>query len=65
MKAWTPTPTFSKITLEYIQRFHDYKIKTDNQLSTIYKKHANFKFQLGLAIDKEQLEKSPYDKFEI
>lgn len=65
MKEWTPTLTFGEITLEYIQRFHDYEIKAGNLLSTIYKKHANFKFLLGLAQNKEYLEKNPYDKFEI
>ncbi|MFT4224308.1 site-specific integrase [Dysgonomonas sp.] len=65
MKEWKPTLTFSEITLEYIQRFHDYEIKAGNQLSTIYKKHANFKFLLGLAQNKEQINKNPYDKFEI
>lgn len=65
MKEWKPTLTFSEITLEYIQRFHDYEIKIGNQLSTIYKKHTNFKFLLGLAQNKEYLEKNPYDKFEI
>lgn len=65
MKEWKPTLTFNEITLEYIQRFHDYELKTGNQLSTIYKKHANFKFLLGLAVDKEQLQKNPYEKFEI
>ncbi len=65
MKEWKPTLTFGEITLEYIQRFHDYEIKAGNLLSTIYKKHANFKFLLGLAQNKEYLEKNPYDKFEI
>lgn len=65
MKEWKPTLLFNEITLEYIQRFHDHEIKAGNQLSTVYKKHANFKFLLGLAIDKEQLQKNPYDKFEI
>ncbi len=65
MKEWKPTLTFNEITLEYIQRFHDYELKAGNQLSTIYKKHANFKFLLGLAVDKEQLQKNPYEKFEI
>lgn len=65
MKEWKSTLTFNEITLEYIQRFHDYELKTGNQLSTIYKKHANFKFLLGLAVDKEQLLKNPYEKFEI
>ncbi|GAB6008624.1 phage integrase SAM-like domain-containing protein [Dysgonomonas reticulitermitis] len=53
MKEWKPTLTFKEITLEYIQRFHDYEIKAGNLLSTIYKKHANFKFLLGLAQNKE------------
>ena len=65
MKEWKPTLTFNEITLEYLQRFHDYELKAGNQLSTIYKKHANFKFLLGLAQNKEYLEKNPYDKFEI
>lgn len=65
MKEWKPTLTFGEITLEYIQRFHDYEIKAGNLLSTIYKKHANFKFLLGLAQNKEYLDKNPYDKFEI
>lgn len=65
MKEWKPTLTFNEITLEYIQRFHDYEIKAGNLLSTIYKKHANFKFLLGLAQNKEYLDKNPYDKFEI
>ena len=65
MKEWKPTLTFNEITLEFIQRFHEYEIKAGNQLSTIYKKHANFKFLLGLVINKEQLAKNPYEKFEI
>lgn len=65
MKEWKPTLIFNEITLEYVQRFHDYEIKTGNQLSTIYKKHANFKFLLGLAQNKEYIDKNPYDKFEI
>ncbi len=65
MKEWKPTLTFNEITLEYIQRFHDHELKTGNILSTIYKKHANFKFLLGLAINKEHMEKNPYEKFEI
>lgn len=65
MKEWKPTLSFNEITLEYIQRFHDYELKAGNQLSTIYKKHANFKFLLGLAQDKEYIDKNPYDKFEI
>jgi integrase len=65
MKEWKPTLTFNEITLEYIQRFHDHELKTGNILSTIYKKHANFKFLLGLALSKEQIQKNPYDKFPI
>ncbi|GAB6119103.1 site-specific integrase [Dysgonomonas termitidis] len=65
MKEWKSILTFNEITLEFIQRFHDHEIKEGNLLSTIYKKHANFKFLLGLAIDKEQLVKNPYEKFEI
>lgn len=65
MKEWKPTLTFSEITLEYIQRLHDHELKAGNQLSTIYKKHANLKFLLGLAQNKEYLQKNPYEKFEI
>lgn len=65
MKEWKSTLSFDEITLDYIQRFHNHEIEVGNQLSTIYKKHANFKFLIGLAIDKEVIEKNPYEKFEI
>lgn len=65
MKEWKPTLTFDEITLDYVQRLHNYELKIGNQLSTIYKKHANFKFLIGIAVDKEILEKNPYEKFEI
>lgn len=65
MKEWKPSLSFSEITLEYIQLYHNHEIEVGNQLSTIYKKHANFKFLIGLAIDKEMIKKNPYDKFEI
>lgn len=65
MKEWKPKLSFDEITLEYIQLYHNHEIEVGNQLSTIYKKHANFKFLIGLAIDKEMIEKNPYDKFEI
>lgn len=65
MREWKPILSFDEITLEYIQRFHNHELEMGNQLSTIYKKHANFKFLLGLAVDKEVLEKNPYEKFEI
>lgn len=65
MKEWKPSLSFSEITLEYIQLYHNHEIEVGNQLSTIYKKHANFKFLIGLAIDKEMIKKKPYDKFEI
>lgn len=65
MKEWKRTLSFDEITLEYIQHFHNHELHQGNQLSTIYKKHANFKFLLGLAVDKEMLEKNPYEKFEI
>lgn len=60
MKEWKPTLSFNEITLEYIQRFHDNKLKAGNQLSTNYKKHGNFKFLLGLAQDKEYINKNPF-----
>ncbi|GHT33189.1 hypothetical protein AGMMS49574_18320 [Bacteroidia bacterium] len=65
MKKWKPTLSFNEITLEYIQRYHNYELECGNILSTIYKKHANFKFLIGLAVDKEKITKNPYDKFEI
>ncbi|WP_050702823.1 site-specific integrase, partial [Dysgonomonas sp. BGC7] len=65
MREWKPTLPFKELTLEFIQRFHNYEIECGNQQSTIYKKHANFKFLLGLAINKEQLVKNPYEKFPI
>ncbi|WP_370567554.1 phage integrase SAM-like domain-containing protein [Dysgonomonas sp. Marseille-P4677] len=42
MKEWKPELLFREITLDFIQRFHDHEIKERNQLSIIYKKHANF-----------------------
>ncbi|KAA6318359.1 Tyrosine recombinase XerC [termite gut metagenome] len=65
MKKWKPTLAFDEITLEYIQRFHNYELECGNILSTIHKKHANFKFLIGLAVDKEKIAKNPYEKFEI
>ncbi|GEM_PF-654661 len=65
MKEWKSTLSFEEITLEYIQHFHNHEIELGNQLSTIYKKHANFKFLIGLAVDKEMIVKNPYEKFEI
>lgn len=65
MKEWKPTLSFDEIILDYIQRFHNHEIEVGNQLSTIYKKHANLKFLEGLAVDKEIIEKNPYEKFEI
>lgn len=65
MKEWKSTLSFEEITLEYIQHFHNHEIESGNQLSTIYKKHANFKFLIGLAVDKEMIVKNPYEKFEI
>ncbi|MBF0647911.1 phage integrase SAM-like domain-containing protein [Dysgonomonas sp. GY75] len=56
---------FNEISLEFIQRFHQFEVESGNKPSTIYKKHASFKFLLGLAIDKELIKKSPYDKFKI
>jgi len=65
MKEWKSALYFDDITLDYIQRFHNHEIEVGNQLSTIYKKHANFKFLIGLAVDKEMIAKNPYEKFEI
>lgn len=65
MKEWKPRLSFDEIILDYIQRFHNHEIEVANQLSAIYKKHANFKFLIGLVIDKEMIEKNSYEKFEI
>ncbi|MDL2277175.1 site-specific integrase [Parabacteroides sp. OttesenSCG-928-G07] len=65
MKVWKPTLSFSEITLDFIQAFHRHEVESGNMLSTVYKKHANFKFLIGVAIDKELISKNPYDKFEI
>lgn len=65
MKEWKSSLSFDQITLDYIQRFHNHEIEVGNQLSTIYKKHANFKFLVGLAVDKEMIAKNPYERFEI
>jgi hypothetical protein len=65
MKLWKPTLSFSEITLEFIQSFHKHEVESKNKLSTIYKKHANFKFLIGVAMKKELITKNPYDNFEI
>lgn len=65
MKKWRPILSFEDITLDYIQRFHKHELESGNILSTVYKKHSNFKFLVGLAVDKEKLSKNPYEKFEI
>lgn len=65
MKKWKPVLAFDEITLDYIQKFHEYEIQSGNLLNTIYKKHSNFKFFLGIAVDKGILDKNPYSKFKI
>lgn len=65
LKAWKPTLSFDEITLDFIQQFHNHELEVGNLPSTIYKKHANFKFLIGIAIDKEKIAKTPYEKFEI
>lgn len=65
LKAWKPTLSFDKITLDFIQQFHNHELEVGNLPSTIYKKHANFKFLIGIAVDKEKIAKTPYEKFEI
>lgn len=65
LKAWKPTLSFHEITLDFIQQFHNHELEVGNLPSTIYKKHANFKFLIGIAVDKEKIAKTPYEKFEI
>lgn len=65
MKVWKPTLSFSEITLDFIQNLHKHEIESGNKLSTVYKKHANFKFLIGVAMKKELINKNPYDNFEI
>ncbi len=65
MKEWKPTLSFDEINLEYIQKFHNHELEVGNILSTIYKKHSNFKFLIGIAVDKEKIAKNPCEKFEI
>ena len=65
LKAWKPTLSFDEITLDFIQQFHNHELEIGNLPSTIYKKHANFKFLIGIAVDKEKIAKPPYEKFEI
>ena len=65
MKEWKPTLSFGEITLDFIQQFHNHELEVGNILSTVYKKHSNLKFLIGIAVDKEKLAKNPYEKFEI
>ena len=52
-------------SLDFIQQFHNHELEVGNILSTVYKKHSNLKFLIGIAVDKEKLAKNPYEKFEI
>lgn len=65
MKEWKPKLTFNENYFGFHPTFPQLPNQSGYQLSTIYKKHANFKFLIGLALDKEQLEKNPYDKLQI
>lgn len=65
MKEWKPTLSFGEITLDFIQQFHNHELEVGNILSTVYKKHSNLKFLIGIAVDKKKLVKNPYEKFEI
>lgn len=65
MKEWKPILSFSEITLDFIQQFHNHELEVGNILSTVYKKHSNSKFLIGIAVDKEKLAKNPYEEFEI
>ena len=51
--------------MDFIQQFHNHELEVGNILSTVYKKHSNLKFLIGIAVDKEKLAKNPYEKFEI
>lgn len=51
--------------MNFIQQFHNHELEVGNILSTVYKKHSNLKFLIGIAVDKEKLAKNPYEKFEI
>lgn len=44
MKRWKPTLEFDEITLDLIEQFHKHEFDEGNLESTVYKKHANFKF---------------------
>lgn len=65
MKEWKPSLSFSEITLDFIQNLHNHELEVGNLPSTIYKKHSNFKFLVGIAVDKDKIAKNPYEKFEI
>ena len=55
MKEWRPTLSFGEITLDFIQQFHNHELEVGNILSTVYKKHSNLKFLIGIAVDKDCL----------
>ncbi len=65
MQRWKPSLRFEEITPGYIRSFHEHETGSGNLLNTVYKKHANFKFLLGLAVEKGILDKNPYAKFKI
>ena len=59
MKEWKHALSFGEITLDFIQQFHNHELEVGNILSTVYKKHSNLKFLIGIAVDKEKLAKTP------
>lgn len=59
MKEWKHALSFGEITLDFIQQFHNHELEVGNILSTVYKKHSNLKFLIGIAVDKEKLAKPP------
>lgn len=65
MKRWKPKLSFKEITFEFLQEFHKYGIEQGNLEATVFKKHANLKFLLGIALIKGKIDKNPYDDFPI
>lgn len=65
LRAWKPKLLLGDISIGFLQEFHRVELKKGNLLSTVYKKHANLKALLNLAVKKDLLTKNPYSNFQV
>lgn len=65
LREWKPRLLMGEISVGFLQKFHKIELQKGNLLSTIYKKHANLKTLLNLAVQKSLLTRNPYSDFKI